>query len=88
MSDLEYDVLDQLYFVQSFSQLHDTLTWDEDILRDTLFKLLNRGWIKCYSSPTAELSRDELDFMTRYRNYYYLATKKGLFAHNSTEYHG
>lgn len=87
MSDLEYDVLDQLYFVQSFIQLNESLHWDEDMLRDTLEKLLKKGWIKCYSSPTEGIPEDEIDFPIQYRKYFYLATKEGLFAHNTTDYH-
>ncbi len=35
MSDLEYDVLDELYFVQSYTQLRDTLQWDDQMLKST-----------------------------------------------------
>ena len=87
MSDLEFDLLDELYFIQPFNQIKETLKWDEDLLRDTLFELHKKGWLKCFSDPNKEISGDEIDLQTRYRSYYYLASKKGLFAHNSTKQH-
>ena len=55
MSDLEFEVLDELYFVQPYSQLRNTLNWDDSMLRSTLESLLHKDWIRCYSSPTEEL---------------------------------
>ena len=85
MSDLEYDVLDELYFVQSYTQLRDTLRWDDLMLKTTLESLLRKDWIRCYSSPTVELLGNEIDLETRFNSYYYLASKTGLFAHNSSD---
>jgi hypothetical protein len=87
MSDLEYDVLDELYFVQSYKQLKATLSWDDDMLCDTLEKLLNKGWIRCYITPSEEIFRTDIDFETSCRNYFYLASKDGLFAHNSIDHY-
>lgn len=88
MSDLEFDVLDELYFVQSFSDLRAVLQWDDPVLRDTLEQLYHKGWIRCYTSPTEELFGEDIDLETQYHTYYYLASKAGLFAHNSTYHNG
>ena len=85
MSDLEYDVLDELYFVQSFKYLKDELQWDDQMLKETIEKLLQKEWIRCYASPTEELFGDEIDLETKYHSYFYLASKSGLFAHNSSD---
>lgn len=87
MSDLEFDLLDELYFIQSYHQIKDTLGWDDDMLRATLDQLQKKGWIKCYASPNEELFGKEIDLQTQYRNYYYLASKEGLFAHNSSKHY-
>ena len=87
MSDLEYDILDELYFVQSFHELNEKLQWEDYALRDTLRNLLDKGWIRCYASPKEEIPDNELDFEIQYRNYYYIASKDGLLAHNSTDHH-
>lgn len=83
MSDLEYDVLDELYFVQSFADLMETTDLEEKELRPILLKLLNKGWIRCYSTVSDEVPAEELDFELQFRNYFYLASKAGLLAHNS-----
>jgi hypothetical protein len=87
MSDLEFDVLDELYFVQSFEHLKLTLGWEDDLLRDTLHKLLDKKWIRCYLNPNEEIFGDDIDFKTSYWKYYYLASKAGLFAHNSIDHY-
>jgi len=85
MSDLEYEVLDELYFIQSFNHLKDTLQWDTQMLRETIEKLLQKDWVRCYTTPTNELFGDEIDIETKYHTYFYLASKSGLFAHNSSD---
>ena len=88
MSDLEFDVLDELYFVQSYEELRTALKWDDHMLRDILEQLYLKGWIRCYTSPTEELFGKDIDLETQYHTYYYLASKSGLFAHNSSYQNG
>lgn len=83
MSDLEYDTLDELYFVQSYKELNKKLNWEDEILRDTLKSLHEKGWIKCFLTPTEEIFNDDIDIETQYHKYFYLASKAGLFAHNN-----
>ncbi len=83
MSDLEFDVLDELYFVQQYSVLVESTGFEDDLLKKVLKKLLSKKWVKCLSSMTEDIPYDELDFDKDFRNIYYLATKSGLLAHNS-----
>ena len=83
MTTIQFDVLDELYFLQSYDYLTRTLKLNDKILKETLEELLKKGWIKCYSSPTEEPMSESLEFEKHYWNYHYLATKAGLFAHNS-----
>lgn len=82
MTDLEFDVLDELYFVIGFGQLQEELDMEEEALKDTLSTLLDKGWAKCFLSVSEEALQDEIDFDNRYKEYYYLASKTGLLAHN------
>jgi hypothetical protein len=82
MTELEYDVLDELYFVVSFSELQTTLDLEADELKNVLQTLLRRDWVKCLSSQTDELSASEVNFEKNYRDYFYLATKSGLLSHH------
>lgn len=83
MSDLEFDVLDELYFVQSYSWLIDATGFEDELLKKVLKKLVSKKWIKCLSSMTEDIPYDDLDFDKDFRNIYYLATKSGLLAHNT-----
>ena len=82
MTDEEFDVLDELYFVQPFSYLVEELSMMAEELKPVLAALLSKGWIKCFYNMNDEVFEKELDFEDQFDNYYYLATKKGLLAHN------
>lgn len=83
MTSIEFDVLDELYFLQSYMYLINTLKIDDKILHKTLLMLIKKGWVICYSSPTVEVKFEKRKFEKGYKNYHYLATKAGLLAHNS-----
>lgn len=83
MTTIEFDVLDELYFLQSYDFLIKTLKLTDEPLREVLRELLKKGWLKCYSSPIEELTFESSEFERDYQNYHYLATKAGLLAHNS-----
>jgi len=83
MNDLEFEVLDELYFVQSFAYLQKQLQLEEQALREILRTLLQKEWIKCFKDGFHEIPDTEADFDNKYQDYHYLATKKGLLAHNS-----
>lgn len=82
MTDEEFDVLDELYFVQPFSHLVEELSMNADRLRAVLAALLKKGWIKCFYNMSDEVFERELDFENQFEHYFYLATKQGLLAHN------
>lgn len=82
MTDLEFDVLDELYFVVPFQHLQDELDLDVNTLKEVLKSLLDKGWIKCFLSASEEAISSEIDFENKYKDYYYLASKQGLLAHN------
>ncbi len=82
MSENEYDLIDELYFVQPFDYLKDALGWEDDLILATLRSLYDQGYIKCLQSPDSEIF-EEVDLAHEGRSYFYLATKKGLMAHNT-----
>ena len=83
MSDQEFDVLDELYFVQSFDEVKEATDLEDETLKQVLQGLMEKGWIRCMDSREGEVNADKIDFQTHYKQYFYLATKKGLLAHNS-----
>jgi hypothetical protein len=83
MTDTEFDVLDELYFVQSFSVLHGQLEIPEEALKETLEQLISKGWVKVLKAHDEEVAPENAEFHSCYAEYFYLATKAGLLAHNS-----
>jgi hypothetical protein len=83
MSDIEFDVMDELYFLQSYQALEKQLNLPALELRKVLESLLAKGWVRCYKDPDIEVDYDPESYQQEYRNYYYLASKAGLLAHNS-----
>ncbi|AGA76382.1 hypothetical protein [Echinicola vietnamensis] len=82
MSEEEFEMMDELYFVQPFTYLKEVLNWDDEVLLTTLQGLYHRGLIKCLSEPDEEVFGDA-KIMDDGKSYYYLATKKGLMEHNT-----
>lgn len=82
MSDREFDLLDELYFVQPYSYLQESLGWEDEVLLETLTSLYTKGMIKCLSGPDEERF-DQVNIFVEGKSLYFLATKKGLMAHNT-----
>lgn len=82
MSEREFDLLDELYFVQDYEFIKISLGWEDEVLFATLNSLYQAGMIKCLTGPDTERF-DAVDLYSEGKNLFYLATKKGLMAHNS-----
>jgi hypothetical protein len=82
MSDLEFDVLDELYFVTHFKELKNATNLSVESLKSTLTELYHKGWLKVYESVAAEISDKQVNMDHNFQNYFYLASKEGLLAHN------
>lgn len=82
MTNDEFDLMDELYFVQPYSELKGLLGWADERLLNTLASLYQKTYVKCFETPDQEIF-DQADVMGNGLNMYYLATKKGLLAHNT-----
>lgn len=83
MTDQEFDLLDELYFVTQFSELQKSLSLDTTVLKTLLKSMIGRGWVKCFKTVSEEQDFDASDYEQYFSEYFYLATKAGLLAHNS-----
>ncbi len=83
MTDEEFDVLDELYFVQSFNHLLENCDLGQDLLVKTLERLWGNGWIKVLVNVDEEEKPEIVDISKNANQYFFLATKKGLLAHNT-----
>lgn len=85
MTDDEFDVLDELYFVQSFHELVDLTGKETDALRNILSNLFEKGWIRIFKEVDEEVPQEEIDLINHAEEYIFLASKEGLMAHNTTD---
>ncbi len=84
MTETEFDIIDELYFVTSFRQLANSLLLNHNELCQGLQALVRQGYIKCfYPDPDTEIEYNPANFNQNCPYYYFLATKAGLMLHNS-----
>lgn len=83
MSDLEFDILDELYFLIHFDELKKSLGLSDEDLKPILSKMVRKNWLRCYLEPDVELDLASVDMEIDFRKYFYLASKEGLKAHTS-----
>lgn len=83
MTDREFDVLDELYFVTPFQDLLQTTASGRTELVTVLRSLHEKGWIKVMKTIDEELTTNQVDLEKNAADYFFLATKSGLLAHNS-----
>jgi len=83
MTDKEFEVLDELYFVTHYDELQKSLNFNPETLKILIISLWDKGWIRCYLGVDNELDSDSVDFENQFDKYHYLASKEGLMAHNS-----
>ncbi|HXA02137.1 MAG TPA: hypothetical protein VNW99_09120 [Cytophagaceae bacterium] len=83
MTDPEFDIMDELYFISPFEELKKNLSIEESELVNALHALIQKGWVKCLEKETDDELEVADNFKAEFKKYNYLATKAGLLAHNS-----
>lgn len=83
MSENEFEVLDELYFVTSYPKLKLELGFKDSELISTLKSLFSNQWIRVLRTEEIDMEASEIDWDNGVKGYFFLASKKGLFAHNS-----
>lgn len=84
MTDAEFDLLDELYFVTPFRTLLERTGLAAPELEARLRTLLERGLVRYYwPDPDTELAYEPTSFGALSRDAAYLASKEGLLQHNS-----
>lgn len=83
MTDEEFDIIDELYFVTAFADLQTSTGYSDQQLKVNLKKLVEKGWVRLYETVDEESEIDHVNFENDFKAYFYLASKKGLFEHNS-----
>ena len=83
MTDREFDVLDELYFLTSFQELSENCGLSREALSLVLWELMKKNCANCYRKYDQEFKPTKEEFEANFADYHYLASKKGLMAHNA-----
>ena len=81
MTDYEYQILDELYFVVSYKELKSESGFQDEDLLAVLISLYEKNWIRVLKTPNDEIT-GSVNLSGEYVRYFYFASKEGLFAHN------
>jgi len=82
MSEVEFIIIDHLYFVTDYAEFKMSTSFDDQLLKAILWQLMEKRWIKCLSDPETEIWPNIGEFDQNFTEYHYLATKQGLIVHN------
>ena len=82
MTDQEFDLMDELYFVKTFTELTDVKHIKHQTIIETLKQLLEQHWVKILDENDNEIGYNATSFAKNINNYHFIATKAGLLAHN------
>lgn len=83
MTNQEFEVLDELYFLTGYKDLEDSCDMGTPDLKDLLWNFLQKEWVLCHQNNDQEINPTIKEFESLFSNYHYLASKKGLLAHNA-----
>lgn len=83
MEDIFYDILEELYFIQTFDGIAEKLNLESNVLQRYLWKMYDLGLVKTMVNFDEEVEQNEEEFKQNFKKYHYIASKKGLMWHNS-----
>ena len=83
LTDLEYRILDELYFVSSFQTLLENFDEEKSLVFDSLKNLLENGLVIQMKYEGGRERKLEATDLTTLEHSHFVASKKGLLIHNS-----
>jgi hypothetical protein len=82
ISDIEFEILDNLYFLTTFEELKSIVLLKSEDLKEKLFELKTKGFIKILDEKG--INEIEINkFTQELSKHSFLITKTGLLLHNS-----
>lgn len=84
LNELQYQILDSLYFVESFVHILEEAEAPRPVVQDELRTMIDRGWIQVmqFEPERGDYIRTAIFDADNMQDYHYLATKEGLLKHN------
>jgi DNA-binding MarR family transcriptional regulator len=83
MSEQEYLILDELYFLTDYHTLSKKLNIQDQTLQKLLISLIQKNWVNFYEKIDGESLFLNSETESNLKSYFYLASKEGLKAHNT-----
>lgn len=85
LTDIEYDILNAIYFVEPFENILAECKAPANIVADVLKQLIHKKYVVAmrFDEETQEYVRSFIYDSDNMHAYSYLATKEGLLVHNS-----
>jgi hypothetical protein len=84
LNDIQFRILDALYFVEPFERLLEEVGGSEAIVSDELKTLISRRLVQVmrFDETRNDYVKSPVMDVDNMRHYAYLATREGLMAHN------
>lgn len=85
LNDIEWEILNALYFVEPFQHVLDEVKQPAPIVADCLKQLIHKKYVVAlaWSDEKQDYVKTFMYDSDNMHSYHYLATKDGLMAHNS-----
>ena len=83
LNDLQFAILDALYFVEPFENILEDVGEPAPIIRDELRTMIDRGWVNVmtYDQEKGDYVRSAVYDTDNMHHFFYLASKEGLLKH-------
>ena len=85
LNDVQFRILDALYFVESFDNILEDAGGPEAVIADELKMLIDQGLVQVmeFDEKIKDFVKSIFYDTDNMRAFHYLATRKGLLKHNS-----
>lgn len=84
LNDVQFDILDALYFVEPYERVLADVSHPEPIVRRELLTMIKKGWVQVlrFDEAKGDYIRTHMMDVDNMQEFAFLATKEGLLRHN------
>lgn len=84
LNELQFDILDAIYFVEPYQNLIEEIDEPEPVIRDELRTMIDHGLVNVmlFNEEKGDYEKTRIYDTDNMQNYAYLASKDGLLKHN------
>lgn len=84
LSDLQFEILDNIYFVEPYQNILNDIDLPEPVIRAELRKMIGTGLVNVleFNEEKGDYQKTRIYDTDNMQKYAYLASKDGLLKHN------